>query len=328
MPTVALSVPAIARVHRPRPRTTARGRAPTRVARASAAGAPDEASAGAAASSSESDTLRKCAIAFVDRHVSSGDRVGVGAGPMVSLVLGEIHDRLADSRLDDVQAVPTGTLTAKEAAVAGVPVTSLENVPAVDVCVLQADEAVTYRSEKSPGIAAVVGREQRPVQPDLILTRQVIKKSVKVVLLTTELRDPVPLGGGVPVAIVGGQSEWEECAEELDDMFLGDAEVWRRGAEIEANPRGGKTPYLSPDGIHTIVDLRFKDPLNDGARWDDGFLLFGQTATPYQIAAEIETVDGVLAHGIVTQADCVMWPDAGDPSGVGEFVVENKGLSR
>ena len=328
MPTVALSVPAIARVHRPRPRTTARGRAPTRVARASAAGAPDEASAGAAASSSESDALRKCAIAFVDRHVSSGDRVGIGAGPMVSLVLAEIHDRLADSRLDDVQAVPTGTLTAKEAAVAGVPVTSLENVPAVDVCVLQADEAVTYRSEKSPGIAAVVGREQRPVQPDLILTRQVIKKSVKVVLLTTELRDPVPLGGGVPVAIVGGQSEWEECAEELDDMFLGDAEVWRRGAEIEANPRGGKTPYLSPDGIHTIVDLRFKDPLNDGARWDDGFLLFGQTATPYQIAAEIETVDGVLAHGIVTQADCVMWPDAGDPSGVGEFVVENKGLSR
>ena len=77
MPTVALSVPAIARVHRPRPRTTARGRAPIRVARASAAGAPDKASAGGGASSSESDALRKCAIAFVDRHVSSGDRVGI-----------------------------------------------------------------------------------------------------------------------------------------------------------------------------------------------------------------------------------------------------------
>ena len=235
MPTVALSVPAIARVHRPRPRTTARGRAPIRVARASAAGAPDEASAGGGASSSESDALRKCAIAFVDRHVSSGDRVGIGAGPMVSLVLGEIHDRLADSRLDDVQAVPTGTLTAKEAAVAGVPVTTLDNVPAVDVCVLQADEAVTYRSEKSPGIAAVVGREQRPVQPDLILTRKVIEKSVKVVLLAPALGNPIPLGGSVPVAIVGGQSEWEECAEELDDIFLGDADVWRRGAEVEAS---------------------------------------------------------------------------------------------
>ena len=48
----------------------------------------------------------------------------------------------------------------------------------------------------------------------------------------------------------------------------------------------------------------------------------------YQIAAEVETVDGVLAHGIVTQADSVMWPDASDASGVGEFVVANKGLSR
>ena len=214
---------------------------------------------------------------------------------------------------------------AKEAAVAGVPVTNLDDVPAVSVCVLQADEVVTYRDEKSPGIAAVVGREQRPVQPDLILTRKVVRKSVKIVLLAEELGDPAPLGGGVPIAVVGGQMEWEECAEELDDMFLGDAEVWRRGSELEANPRGGKQPYVSADGSHTIVDLRFNDPLNDGARWDDGFLLAGDVATPYQIAAEVEDIDGVLAHGIMTQADSVLWPDASDPSGVGEYVVDKKG---
>ena len=243
----------------------------------------------------------------------------------MSLVLAEIHDALADGRLSDVQAVPTGTLAAKEAAVAGVPVTNLDDVPAVSVCVLQADEVVTYRDEKSPGIAAVVGREQRPVQPDLILTRKVVRKSVKIVLLAEELGDPAPLGGGVPIAVVGGQMEWEECAEELDDMFLGDAEVWRRGSELEASPRGGKQPYVSADGSHTIVDLRFNDPLNDGARWDDGFLLAGDVATPYQIAAEVEDIDGFLAHGIVTQADSVMWPDASDPSGVGEYVVDKKG---
>jgi hypothetical protein len=27
----------------------------------------------------------------------------------------------------------------------------------------------------------------------------------------------------------------------------------------------------------------------------------------------------------VTQADSVMWPDASDPSGVGEYVVDKKG---
>ena len=323
MTTVALSIPATAARAIPAShRFRRRARGSRTIVRASA---PDGASGAGASTSDKSDALRKCAIAFVDRHVRDGDRVGIGAGPMVSLVLAEIHDALADGRLNDVQAVPTGTLAAKEAAVAGVPVTNLDDVPAVSVCVLQADEVVTYRDEKSPGIAAVVGREQRPVQPDLILTRKVVRKSVKIVLLAEELGDPAPLGGGVPIAVVGGQMEWEECAEELDDMFLGDAEVWRRGSELEANPRGGKQPYVSADGSHTIVDLRFNDPLNDGARWDDGFLLAGDVATPYQIAAEVEDIDGVLAHGIVTQADSVMWPDASDPSGVGEYVVDKKG---
>lgn len=33
------------------------------------------------------------------------------------------------------------------------------------------------------------------------------------------------LGGALPVAI-GAGPEWEEAAEALDDLFLGDAELW------------------------------------------------------------------------------------------------------
>lgn len=62
------------------------------------------------------------------------------------------------------------------------------------------------------------------MQPDLPLIRAVIDKSVKVLLLAEQLGDPDPLGGTVPVAIVSGAA-WEEVAEELDDTFLGDAEV-------------------------------------------------------------------------------------------------------
>ena len=114
---------------------------------------------------------------------------------------------------------------------------------------------------------------------------------------------------------------------ELDDIFLGDADVWRRGAEVEANPRGGKRRTSHPTAF-TRSWTGGSTTLRHGERWDDGFQLFGSAATPYQIAREVETVDGVLAHGIVTQADSVMWPDASDASGVGEFVVANKGLSR
>ena len=156
------------------------------------------------------------------------------------------------------------------------------------------------------------------MQPDLPLIRRVIDASAKVLLLAEEKNAEEPLGGVVPVAIVSGVDEWEEVAEELDDVFLGDAEVWRRGAELDANPRGGKQPYVSPDGAHTIVDIKFEDPIGK-KRWKDGFLLFGEPATPYQIAAELNSTEGVLTHGIVTQADAVYLPGGswGDEQGKG-----------
>lgn len=39
-------------------------------------------------------------------------------------------------------------------------------------------------------------------------------------------------------------------------------------------------------------------------------LLFGDSATPYQVARELGDTEGVLAHGIVTQADAVFVPSA------------------
>jgi hypothetical protein len=78
-------------------------------------------------------------------------------GWMVNYALEEIHRRLNDGTLTDVCVVSTGPVSASEAAVAGVPIASLDAVTAVNVTVLQADEVVTFGAP-SPGIAAVVGR--------------------------------------------------------------------------------------------------------------------------------------------------------------------------
>jgi ribose 5-phosphate isomerase A len=285
----------------------------------------------------------------VDDHVSSGSRVGVGSGALVAAVLSEIHARCADGRLADVAAVPAGTLAAKEAAVAGVPVMDLDDVPAVDVAVLQPDEMtlnVVEEAEEddasreegsrgsrrlaSRGVAAVVGRSQRPVQPDLPLLKRVLDKAVSIVLLgdgsdsaASVITDPGPLGGAVPVAMrCASREEWEEAAEELDDQFLGDAEVWRRGAEPDANPRGGKNPFVSADGGHTIVDLRFADPMNGGARYEEGFVLLGKSATPWEIEAEIKENPAVMASGLVLRADFCVVARAGEGGEGGGAVVE------
>ena len=268
------------------------------------------------------------AAAFVDAQVTSGMRVGVTAGAVVSCVLAEIHERVADGRLRDVVAVPADALAAKEAAVAGVPVSPfLMNDDgklrprAVDVLAMQPDElAVNANGE----IEAVFGRRRRPTQPDLVTARAMLAEAKVVALLAThsdgkpienhtalfanEAEPPAsfrPLGGSVPVAMrFQDKDAFEEDAEELDDLFLGDAEVWRRGAELDANPRGGKNPYVSPCGTQTIVDLCFNDPLaKPPSRWAAGFVLFGETASASRVAAELASLDGVAAHGIVLGAD-------------------------
>jgi ribose 5-phosphate isomerase A len=311
-------------------------------ARGSARRTPRAARA-ARASPSASSAASSIASTFVDDHVSSGSRVGVGSGALVAAVLSEIHARCADGRLADVAAVPAGTLAAKEAAVAGVPVMDLDDVPAVDVAVLQPDEMTLNVVEEaegsnrlvSCGVAAVVGRSQRPVQPDLPLLKRVLDKAVSIVLLgdgsgsdsdpaASVITDPEPLGGAVPVAMrCASREEWEEAAEELDDQFLGDAEVWRRGAEPDANPRGGKNPFVSADGGHTIVDLRFADPMNGGARYDEGFVLLGKRATPWEIEAELKENSAVMASGLVLRADfCVVARGRGEGGEGGGAVVE------
>ena len=294
-----------------------------------AASGSDDASTEAAA--------KAVAAAFVDAQVTSGMRVGVTSGAVVSCVLAEIHARVVDGRLQNVVAVPADALAAKEAAVAGVTVSPfLQNddgklrPSAVDVLAMQPDELVVNCDGT---IDAVFGRSQRPVQPDLVTARAMVAEAKVVALLATHSDGKVvsdhthlfepketndensketndgrpfsPLGGKVPVAMRYHDKEtFEEDAEELDDVFLGDAEVWRRGAELDANPRGGKNPYVSPDGKYTIIDLVFNDPLEKPpARWRDGFVLFGKKASASKIAAELSSVDGVAAHGIVLGAD-------------------------
>lgn len=198
----------------------------------------------------------------------------------------------------------------------------------MDVLVLEPDEVVVGDLDDegaSFGVAAVLGRAQRPVQPNLILLHAVMRKSIDVVMVADQLQDPAPLGGTIPIAMsAASAAEWEEAAEELDDAFLGDAEVWRRGAESDANPRGGKQPYVSPDGTHTVVDLKFVNPTT-GGRWEDGMLLFGKKATPWQIAEELEKSEGVLAHGIVTRADAVVVVDRDAPDGARNIHVAKRG---
>ncbi|KAF8071139.1 RPI4 [Scenedesmus sp. PABB004] len=216
----------------------------------------------------------------VDQFVTSNSVIALGSGELVNLAIAHLGSCLLAGKLENVTVVPACTTAAHEAAFHGVPLTTLEEARRVSLLLDQADQ---YDEAAN---AALKGIRAEPQQPELPRLRQAIGAAERVVLLA-EAQDVVPrLGASLPVFIEA--ADWEEPAEALDDLFLGDAEIWRRPASGVANPRGGDNPYVSPEGHH-IVDVRFYE----------GMRLLGEEASYGAIAAEVERIDGVVATGLL-----------------------------
>lgn len=235
--------------------------------------------------------------------IEDDDVIGLSRGEHCA----ELARRLGERRREglaprNVRVVPLEAIAAKECAVHGLEVRSIDEAPAIMKTFAQPSECALAEVNGKTSIAAIFGRETTPVQPDIARVKAALKKSLKVVLLKELVMDRI--GGSIPLVV--DAENWEEHAEELDDLFLGDAEVWRRGANFDSNPRGGSNPYVSADGSHTLLDLRFEDPIN-GGRWECGLMLDGEPCGPYELQYALENdVSGVSAHGIYTQADAVI----------------------
>ena len=76
----------------------------------------------------------------VDRTVESGMRIGLGTGSTAVWAIRRLGSLLASGALRDVVAVPTSEVTATDAQAYGIPLTTLEANPVLDVTVDGADE--------------------------------------------------------------------------------------------------------------------------------------------------------------------------------------------
>jgi ribose 5-phosphate isomerase A len=83
---------------------------------------------------------RAAAEYAVDRTVESGMRIGLGTGSTAVWAIRRVGSLLASGALRDVVAVPTSEVTARDAQTYGIPLTTLEANPVLDVTVDGADE--------------------------------------------------------------------------------------------------------------------------------------------------------------------------------------------
>ena len=83
---------------------------------------------------------REAAEAAIDAEVRSGMVLGLGTGSTARWLLDGIAERLTDGRLEGVVGVATSEQTAARCAELGIPVTSLDRQPSLDLAVDGADE--------------------------------------------------------------------------------------------------------------------------------------------------------------------------------------------
>ncbi|PSC69203.1 putative ribose-5-phosphate isomerase chloroplastic isoform B [Micractinium conductrix] len=241
------------------------------------------ASGGAPADPAE-ERMRAAAAFAADTFVRDEITIGLGTGQPVNALIEEVASRLSAGKLRAVRAVPASDVAAAEAALHGVPLTTLEEAGGrLDFFFEAADE---LSNDAEGSLAFMIGCAQQPTQPQLHRARALAAAATTNVVLADATAVVPRLGGSLPVAVE--EEAWEDSGELLDDIFLGDAELWRRSTEEGVGPRGGDAPYVSPEG-HALIDIRFYE----------GLKLLGEDADYGSIAREIESVEGVVAHGLM-----------------------------
>jgi ribose 5-phosphate isomerase A len=179
------------------------------------------------------DDLKRMAGEEAARRVESGQRLGLGTGSTASLFLEALAVRLRAGELHDVVGVPTSLRTEEQARRLGFPLTTLDDIPELDLAVDGADE-VDPRLDLIKGLGGALLRE-----------KIVAAASRRFVVVADEGKLVTRLGERSPVPV-----------EILD---FGATATRRRitalGADAVLRLSGGE-PYRTDQG-NCILDCRF-----------------------------------------------------------------------
>ena len=164
--------------------------------------------------------------------VRDGMVLGLGTGSTAALVVAELGRRVAQEGLR-VVGVPTSEATLAQARALGIPVTTLDDHPALDLDIDGADE-VDPRRDLIKGLGGALLRE-----------KIVALAARKLVIVIDESKLVDHLGQHAPVPVEVVPFGWRRTAAELGAL----------GAEPRL--REGDGGPVRTDGGHYILDCRF-----------------------------------------------------------------------
>ncbi|KAL5097780.1 hypothetical protein RYX36_002107 [Vicia faba] len=229
----------------------------------------------------DTSSLLTAAQYTVDTYVKSGMVVGLGSGQASGMAIQHLGRQLHRGNLKDIVGIPTSVASASEAAKAGIPLITYQGSSQIDFAF---DDADGVEEEK---FVAIIGRRKLQSEESIIQEKSILNAANKLAFIIEESQYKGGLEGSIPVLI---QSlNWLAIAEEIDDMFLGDAEVWRRASIGQAGPLGGDFPLVTREG-HNVLDVIFTSPIPSLA----------------EVAKILDKVDGVVDHGVISKIPCTV----------------------
>ncbi len=214
--------------------------------------------------------LKQLAAARAVESVQSGMVLGLGSGSTARYAIEMIGERLRDGRLHDISGVPTSSATVEIAREAGIPLTTLQEHPVLDLTIDGADEvrcsAPLRRGE--PELVVIKG------QGGALLHEKIVARvSRQEIIVIDDSKLVEVLGTKAPLAVEVVPFGWGTYSDAL--LRLGCEPVLRM------HPGGrGSAPYITDEGNY-IVDCRF-------ARIED----------PVTLERELNLIPGVVDNGL------------------------------
>lgn len=178
------------------------------------------------------DELKRAAADASLKYVKDGMVLGLGTGSTARYVLEGLARRIADEGLE-VHGVPTSLATAEAAKLLGIPLTSLEEHPVLDVAIDGADE-VDPRLDLMKGLGGALFREK------------IVAGAAKRFIVVVDASKLVPrLGTKSPVPVEVHQFGWRATQAQIEAL----------GAKATLRTRDGQVFHTDND--NHILDARF-----------------------------------------------------------------------
>lgn len=207
-----------------------------------------------------SDQFKKLAAERAADDVTSGMKLGIGTGSTAEFFVHALAKRVADGL--DVIGVPTSERTRELAESLGIRLTTLDELPELDLTVDGADEL-------DPQLALIKGGGGA-----LLREKIVAGASAQMIVIADGSKEVATLGKfPLPIEVVpfGLETTRRAILQVLEDMEL----------PLELALRGGaEQPYLT-DGGHYILDAHLQ-----------------QIADPGTLADRLVAIPGVVEHGL------------------------------